>query len=731
MNQYGWVLYFCLVSVTFGSVTLNQKDTGFRGIWYAVGSTGDEYVYKYSGGLGTYCAKHRPFAVYCPEAEKTFFCYGGTPEYSHTQLLHMVSCYDHRTGEVALPTIVLDKQTSDAHDNPVISVDDEGYIWLFSTSHGTGRPSYIHKSKYPYAIDEFELITPTRINDSGNVVPMDNFSYFQVWHTPGHGFSVFFTRYSYPVARTICFMKSADGINWSKWQRIATIEQGSYQVAGVQGDKAGTAFNIHPAVGGLDSRTNLYYVETTDQGQSWHSADGVLLNLPLDDADKLSTSALIRDYQSEGLLVYMKDLVYDAFGNPVILYLTSRGSEPGPQNDPRTWRIAHWKDEQWMIKTITTSDNNYDMGSLYIESDGTWRLIAPTDSGPQPYNPGGEVVMWVSGDEGNTWTKAAALTQNSEFNHTYVRRPENAREDFYGLWADGHGRQISPSGIYYCNKQGNVTKLPSNKKSCPELYPEDITRDCRVDYEDCVRLSENWMREGTYEENTCNTGALGGGSSEAGDIFEDFEQNAVMEMQTDNRIIYGSPAMTKEVKRSREQSICWPQGTNGKIEYTVFDSDVTDCRYSVWTYIHPEKVLGQGYAGVFDSAGNYCLIVIPSNREIYYRFKTTVYPTSITAEVGWHLLSFIVGAQGHISMYFDDTFLATYTSSGGLHQVRIGKPWGTSGYNYFDCMSIVQDVRGGFCGDWNTIYTTGDFNNDCRTDLDDLASFCEKWLMRS
>ena len=39
--------------------------------------SGDEYAYKYSGGLGTYCAKHQPFAVHCPEVEKTFFCYGG------------------------------------------------------------------------------------------------------------------------------------------------------------------------------------------------------------------------------------------------------------------------------------------------------------------------------------------------------------------------------------------------------------------------------------------------------------------------------------------------------------------------------------------------------------------------------------------------------------------------------------------------------------------------------
>ena len=67
-------------------ITLNEKDTGYRGIWYMNQPSNDEYVYKYSGGLGTYCAKHQPFAVYSPEANKTFFCYGGTSNDSFQNL---------------------------------------------------------------------------------------------------------------------------------------------------------------------------------------------------------------------------------------------------------------------------------------------------------------------------------------------------------------------------------------------------------------------------------------------------------------------------------------------------------------------------------------------------------------------------------------------------------------------------------------------------------------------
>jgi hypothetical protein len=78
------------------TLTLNTKDTGYRGIWYMNQPSGDQYVYKYSGGLGTYCAKHKPFAVYCDKVKKTFFCYGGTTTDSNRKLLHMVSYYERR-----------------------------------------------------------------------------------------------------------------------------------------------------------------------------------------------------------------------------------------------------------------------------------------------------------------------------------------------------------------------------------------------------------------------------------------------------------------------------------------------------------------------------------------------------------------------------------------------------------------------------------------------------------
>jgi hypothetical protein len=118
-------------------------------------------------------------------------------------------------------------------------------------------------------------------------------------------------------------------------------------------------------------------------------------------------------------------------------------------------------------------ENAYDMGSIYVEKNNLWRVIAPTATGPQEYNTGGEMEMWISRDQGKHWTKIKQLTGNSDYNHTYARRPVNAHPGFYAFWADGHGRQPSESRLYFSDAKGNVYRLPekmTGESARPELY---------------------------------------------------------------------------------------------------------------------------------------------------------------------------------------------------------------------------------------------------------------------
>jgi len=367
----------------------------------------------------------------------------------------MVSYYDHEKDLVPRPTILLDKETEDAHDNPVISVDDAGYIWIFSTAHGTARQAYVHRSRYPYEIDDFERVTITEWVE-GKEREVTNFSYMQPWTIPGQGFFLFHTRYNNPTTRSLWFARSRDGAHWEYSQNQAAIAKGHYEISAAGQGRTGMAFNYHPTLSPF-IRTNLYYMETRDLGETWRRGDGTPLKLPL---KEVTNPALVHDYSSEKRLVYLKDILFDSGGYPVILYLTSASNMRGPESAPRTWTTARWTGKEWLIRPAVESDDNYDTGSLYIEEDGTWRIIAPTDSGPQPNYAGGEMVVWTSDDQGSSWKRVRQITRGSVRNHTYARRPVNAHPAFYALWADGLGHEPSESRIYFCNREGDVRVLP-------------------------------------------------------------------------------------------------------------------------------------------------------------------------------------------------------------------------------------------------------------------------------
>jgi hypothetical protein len=426
-----------------GNCEPSPKEDGYRGIWYSNQPSNDEYRYKYSGGLGTFCANHLPIACYAAEAKKTFFVYGGTRGRGEgASLLAMASYYDHAAGLVPRPSIVMEKNTTDAHHNSTLSVDGDGHIWVFISAHG-GKDGFIYRSRSPYSIDAFDRIE------------QHEFTYPQPWYMQGFGFLFLFTKYT--AGRELYSRTSRDGIAWSRDSKYVGFG-GHYQVSWKCGGKVGTAFMYHPPQGGLNARTNLYYLETLDCGESWRNASGQPIEVPL---QAVENEARVHDYESEGWLVYINDLNFDKQGSPVILYVLSRGYESGPKNGPRIWTTARWAGDHWEMRPVTFSDHNYDMGSLYIEEDGTWRIIGPTEPGPQRYCTGGEVAMWTSRDLGVSWRRERCLTRDSVRNHSYVRRPVNAHPDFYAFWADGDGLQPSESRLYFTNRSGTaVWALP-------------------------------------------------------------------------------------------------------------------------------------------------------------------------------------------------------------------------------------------------------------------------------
>ncbi len=419
----------------------NPRANGYKGIWFTLGQF-SEFGDKYSGGLGTYTANHIPIAIYAPEVNKTFFTYGGTTAKDERHLLIMISYYDHEKNIVPKPVIVYDKmEVNDPHDNAAISIDSKGFIWVFVSGRAKIRPGLIFKSRKPYSIDAFEQIKTGEM------------TYPQPWQIEGKGFLYLFTKYT--KGRELYWSTSTDGITWKPDQKLAGMG-GHYQVTNIHGSKLTSVFNYHPG-GDVDKRTNIYLAQTEDLGKTWKNIDGKILKTPLSD---IQCDALVHDYAAEGKLVYLNDLNFDKEGNPIILAVISKDYRPGPRGDPREWIIFHHKNGKWNLHKVCNSTHNYDMGSLYVEND-LWRIIGPTEAGPQYYGTGGEMALWESTDEGNNWKKIRLLTKNSPRNNSYARRPLHANPDFYAFWADGNPDELSESKLYFTNHQGDkVWVLP-------------------------------------------------------------------------------------------------------------------------------------------------------------------------------------------------------------------------------------------------------------------------------
>ena len=127
------------------------------------------------------------------------------------------------------------------------------------------------KSKNPYSVDGFRKIST------------EEMTYPQP-KKMGSGYFNFFTKYT--GVRQLYFEKSVNGKDGSTDKMLAAIPEkkgeksGHYQVsAHFNEKKIGTFFNRHPN-GKVDQRTDLFYLQTREKGDTWSTVDNQLIEIP-------------------------------------------------------------------------------------------------------------------------------------------------------------------------------------------------------------------------------------------------------------------------------------------------------------------------------------------------------------------------------------------------------------------------------------------------------------------
>ncbi|MDA0746091.1 MAG: BNR-4 repeat-containing protein [bacterium] len=394
----------------------------YRGVWYSCGTAnvlpGKKYVY--SGPMASYSAWHRPMAVYAAEVRKTFFVYGN-PENAPA-----IGYYDHKEKAFSRPVILGSNPDMDAHRNPTIQIDEDGYIYVFYGAHG--HPTKTLRSAKPFDISTWD--TRADISDPKTSYPEP----FQL--LPGE---MFVSYRQDPGWR--CRWSSDGAKTWSDPLDVVAFE-GCAIYAMTIGDMGTYPRAVHLVWsrlgGGTEEeirtkhlwarRYHLYYARSEDGGRTWLRSDGTPYELPIteDSAEKL--------YDCGERGVWLKDIQVDAQGSPNVLFL---------DGDPHTyvsqWKLARFTGGGWQFSDIAESDHMYDDGALVILAEDDFRVYGPVTAS-QPVEDGGEIEVYQSRDKGRTWEHTASLTSGSEYSHNNVKGVFNPGADsgeFRMFWSYG------------------------------------------------------------------------------------------------------------------------------------------------------------------------------------------------------------------------------------------------------------------------------------------------------
>ncbi len=426
----------------------------YRGVWYCSGRAnllpGKTCVY--SGPMATYCAWHRPMAVFAPEVRTTFFVFGNADN------APSIGRYDHAEGRFLEPVVLGANPDGDAHRNPTLLVDETGCLTVFYGAHG--HPTRVLRSSRPF---------DTSAWTARPEIPQT--TYPQPWQLVSGQLFVSYRGGKISQEPGWRFQTSSDGArSWTTPTDLVTFPGCSIYAVTVA-ESGALPRKVHIAWsrlgGGSEEeirtkhlwarRYDIYYAASEDWGQTWRRSDGSPYSLPIGE----ETADRIYDCGTRG--VWLKDIQVDPTGRPRILF-----NDADPFTYESQWKVACLNAGGWAFSDVTKSDHMYDDGGLVILSEDDYRIYAPTTAA-QPGEDGGEIETWQSRDGGASWRHLQSLTCGSAYSHNNVKVVYNHEQSpggFRIFWS--YGDSVEPPETrevsMFCYGEARERPLPI---TCP------------------------------------------------------------------------------------------------------------------------------------------------------------------------------------------------------------------------------------------------------------------------
>lgn len=521
-------------ALTQHSVTQFKKVDHFNGgvfglnQQFSVDINGDgikESVPKYSGNLSTYTAKHYPTAVKHSN-NLVYFTYSGpvkldgSDTYASTAgegqtttpsqffdsrgksraLGIYLAQYNPAIDKVSEPVLIHAKYTDDPHDNAVVNIDDEGYIYVLVAGRGQRRGAFLYKSTLPGAIDSFSDISPDNVDYTNFNSGFDHIGIAypkMFWiNSDGGYFRLIYTVYcNSPACGQRNIFSAKLNINGTTKATLTQIDRiagfkGHYSIANARGNDIVVAFNVH-LNNSVDHRTNLYYMHSNDGGASWNNANNSPVTIPMLTQASLD-QVTAREYYHEGQTVkrriYIKDINFSGTGNnkkPMILYVGAIGTNsyiPNTTVDHYLAKAFHDGTKWTQARLSNDVDHNYSSGMLVSDNSDTYDIYFPaTAQNENNALGGGAVAKTVTLGDSKTQYNLTYMTQPKaqtdyasnteyfnrmcEFNYIRAIHSNDSKSGVVGIAAAGNPYRYaleSSASPLFIVKHNEVRMLPHN-----------------------------------------------------------------------------------------------------------------------------------------------------------------------------------------------------------------------------------------------------------------------------